>query len=379
MALLPAHAAAPAPKAADPQKQRQLANAARQFEGIMMQQLVKVLWKTSGTAKGGQGEMYQGMFEGAFADQLVSGGGIGLAGMLEKALSGQATTPSSSDITPALAQVLGTTHRLQLEPLAVATSESAFLEPNVGKTAQLQAAASDMLATGGEQWSKAGSLGAQDLRSELVTQTPGGAARFSVRDANGYQGYNKCNLFAFELARRAGFEVPVVARDAGWGFPSAGAVAHDAGDRQVQGGWAHVVTGESAERLDAAAKAGTRAFLLAGSGVGQAHGHMAVVERVHAVEYGADGAISRVVFDGWEARPGGGGHLVRRTWNVAGHNGGHDPRNGFQDIQILELQRAPQGAASEVPLSSAAAASALDDQRSSQVTFRPNSGRQEEL
>ena len=55
---------------------------------------------------------------------------------------------------------------------------------------------------------------------------------------------------------------------------------------------------------------------------GDRAGHMAIVERIHDIERGADGRIRRVVFDGWEARTQGASHLSRRTWNIAGNPGG---------------------------------------------------------
>lgn len=58
-----------------------------------------------------------------------------------------------------------------------------------------------------DRWARDGALTPQDLASDLVTEAPGGRAAFNVRDANGFQGYYKCNLFAFELARRAGFQI----------------------------------------------------------------------------------------------------------------------------------------------------------------------------
>jgi Rod binding domain-containing protein len=352
-----------APK--DAGQQRQAAAAARQFEGVLLQQVLKVLWNTTKGIAGPQGDMYRQMFEGQFADHLAQGGGIGLAPMLEQALGGR-----SSGTT------LGTVHRSALSatalPIDVATPTAG--EPLTGETASLQAAAKDLLRNGGDRWSKDGTLLPSDLQSSFATDAAGGQARFSVRDARGYQGYYKCNLFAFELARRAGFEVPLSARDRGWGFPSAGQVTDDASDGKVERGWAKVATGESAATLDASIRDGSRALMLTGSGEGEHHGHMAIVERLHSVEYAPTGEISRIVFDGWEARPEGASRLQQRTWNLTGHGGGNLPRDGFQHMEILELKRPDQGAQNEVPLAGTAPASRLDESGSSEVGGHPISG-----
>jgi Rod binding domain-containing protein len=347
----------------DAGQQRQAAAAARQFEGVLLQQVLRVLWKTAPGISGPQGDMYRGMFEGAFADHLAQGGGIGLAPMLEKAMGGNA--PSN--------KALGTVHSAMSAAMNLMPSADPPMTgtPLVGEAASLQTAAIGMLQGGGNQWSKDGTLSEQDLQSKIETEGPGGQARFSVRDARGYQGYYKCNLFAFELARRAGFEVPLQARDRGWGFPSAGQVTQDASDGKLSGGWARVATGEKAASLDNSIREGKRALMLTGSGEGDHHGHMAVVERVRSVEYAPSGEISRIVFDGWEARPEGASHLQERTWNVSGHGGGSNPRDGFQRIEILELKRPEPGTGNELPLAGNAPASRLDESGSSRAGGHP--------
>jgi hypothetical protein len=179
-----------------------------------------------------------------------------------------------------------------------------------------------------------------------------------VRDARGYQGYYKCNLFALELARRAGFSVPVIGRARGWGFPAPNRLARDAADGRLEGGWASVATGEDAAALDRDVRRGARAFALVGEATGERAGHMAVIERVHEVRYGDDGRVDRIVFSGWEARERGAQHLTRRTWNRVGHPGGTQARNGFERIEILQLRQA--AGAPEVRLSTRAGVSELD-------------------
>jgi hypothetical protein len=63
-----------------------------------------------------------------------------------------------------------------------------------------------------------GRLSEGDLASDFVTGEPGSEAAFAVRDARGFEGYYKCNLFALEMTRRAGFEVPLIGRHHGWGL-----------------------------------------------------------------------------------------------------------------------------------------------------------------
>jgi hypothetical protein len=231
-------------------------------------------------------------------------------------------------------------------------------------------AAGEMVAPGSAaHWGRDGVLGPADLRSEIATPVAGGTARFNVLDARGYEGYYKCNLFAFEVARRAGYAVPVIPRGRGWGFPGADTVARDAADGGVRGGWARVATGASASALDRSIREEGRSFLLAGSAPGEAMGHMAVVERVHRVEYAPDGAMRRVVFDGWETGRRGARHLTLRTWNFVGNGGGTNPRNGFDRIEIIELLAPGPGAAPEVSLGRPRSPSVLD---SSPDGPRPN-------
>src|SRR6476660_8510040 len=81
-----------APAAPDPQHARTRAQdqkttaAARQFEGLLLQQVLKALWETAPGLSGPSAGMYQQMFQGPLADHLAAGGGIGLRPMLERAL-----------------------------------------------------------------------------------------------------------------------------------------------------------------------------------------------------------------------------------------------------------------------------------------------------
>jgi hypothetical protein len=233
------------------------------------------------------------------------------------------------------------------------------------------------------QWGRAGRLTEADLASDFATEGPDGVAAFNVRDAAGFEDNYKCNLFAFEMARRAGFEVPLVGRTRGWGYMGPDGVTADANAGLLRGEWGEVVTGETAESLDSAIVRGDRAFMLTGSSVDGRSGHMGVVERVHEVDYDEQGRVQRVVFDGWEGRSRGAMHLTRRTWNRYGNPGGEDARGGFDSIHIIALRRPQNGARPERPIHENANASVHDAARmgeseenrsfsSSSTSDRPN-------
>jgi len=341
-----------------PAPERPEAKAARELEAVLIRQLLAVLRKTvpqgglldSGEATSSQ---YLEMFDAALADSLAAGGGLGMRGSLEQALGAE---PEDASGTVRTATAPGS-------PAGSLTATTVpELGPAVGATGRLAKAAAAMVAPEvASRWSRSGTLGPEDLASGIATPVGEGVARFNVRDALGYQGYYKCNLFAFELARRAGYEVPVVGRGRGWGFPGADTVARDAAaDGRVRGDWARVATGQSASVLDDGIRRGDRAFLLTASSPGERPGHMAVVERIRSIEYGAAGEVRRIVFDGWEAKPAGARHLVQRTWNVIGNEGGTQPHNGFDLIEILELRRPDSGSGPERPISRPGGASMND-------------------
>jgi Rod binding domain-containing protein len=331
---------------ADGKVKASIAEASRQFEGILLQQLIRVLHTAAQSSESDScNENFLEMFDGELASQLADDGGIGIAQEIENSLSG------NSD--------LRTVHSAALTPfnLGRTISSTATLPAGAilgGRTGELQRVAEQLLNSGSQQWSKEGTLTPADLRSQFSKiDSRGNQANFVVREALGYQGYNKCNLFAFELARRAGFLVPVVNRPDGWGYPSSNRVARDAAkDGQLNGGWAKVVGSESAEQLDASIVRGDRAFMLAGSGRDEAQGHMAIVERIRDITYDKNNAIRSIVFDGWEARPKAGAErLVQRTWNVGNGSGGRSARSGFETIGIFELKPTVRNYRTEVPIS----------------------------
>jgi len=337
------------------QRQPEAAQAAEQFEGILIQQLWKTMRQTvQGGLLGdspGSGT-YLGMIDEAVAGQIARDGGIGLRDTLMSAFGAQAGAAPQGTTELESFHVDG--HRPAPEPATGARLE--------GAAGRLQAVAREMLRPeSAQRWSREGSLTPEDMTSDFSAEVPGGVARFNVRDAAGYHGYYKCNLFALEMARQAGFSVPLVPRSHGFSYPSPDSLASDAADGSLRAHWGRVATGESAESLDVAVQSGDRAFLLTASGRDGHAGHMGVVERIHSVDYGEDGEVRRVVFDGWEARQNGARHLTRRTWNVHGNPGGENARAGLGRIEIIELAAPREGEAPEVPLSLRAGPSTRDE------------------
>src|ERR1700755_796621 len=165
-----------------------LRGVAQQFESVLMGQLLAGVFKSSKTlgGDGGQSDLYRQMFQGPLAEHLVSGGGLGLANMIARGLRARAAPPPVRPAhlpapldAPLPAARGGATHTLTLDP-----SQPAL--PATGALLDVQHAAADMLADGGAaRWAKDGKLTQQDLGSGLATDAAaGGAARFSVRDAN---------------------------------------------------------------------------------------------------------------------------------------------------------------------------------------------------
>jgi len=340
------------------------ADAARKFEGLLVQQLLQVMRQTAksggmGSSDGASGQ-YLSMFDEVIAERMAEGGGIGLAATLQNALGVEGaggaqlvtTSLQQAALSGGSAGVSGGTGGGIGSPLPTLQ----------GATARLAQAAYGIGARdGGKQWGKQGTLSPADLSSQLATPAADGTAHFNVLDAQGFTDEYKCNLFALEAARRAGFEVPVVARPRGWGFPTAETVTSDAQDGRMKGNWAEVVQPGQVKELSARLERGELAVMLTGSGSEGRHGHMAVVERIHNVELDKDGSVKRIDFDGYEARADGAQHLVKRSWNRFGH--GEDvplARNGFESIKLLALKPAATPEKPEVLVSSGARASLKD-------------------
>jgi Rod binding domain-containing protein len=319
-------------RAAQADPKEQIRSAARQFESVLLTQLLQTLWKTSPELSKGQGAMYQSMFQGAFAEHLAEGGGIGLADMISSGLGVSAKSSA------------GMTRHIVSEGLPLA-QRSLNLNPDIAQSAQdgdvlanVNAAASGMLSGGGKQWAKDASLSTADLAS-VNAGAAGNSARQTVLSTHGYQGYYKCNLFAFELARRAGLDVPRDASGTRLDFPSSNNLTQDASDGSVDAGWAKVATGASPAAMQDALRSGEAAFMLVGQGHGGAHGHMAMMQTPRSIDYDAKGQVRSITFDGWEAQPDGAKHLTQRTWNRTDHSGGPHDRNGLDRIEIIQLNR----------------------------------------
>jgi hypothetical protein len=310
-------------------KNQKLHAAAKQFEGVLMTQLLEVLWKSVPEMQKGRGGMYQSMFQGSFADHLVEGGGIGLSDMISKAL-GAEPEPGSRG-----AGSTRHTEGLLANPLL-----SRFLPPATrtgSALADVTNAAKAMVADGGERWGKQGTLKPEDYGTLGAGEVAGEQARRTVENANGYRGYYKCNLFAFEVARRAGLAVPEDARTGTVLLSSSNRLTQDASDGSLESGWAKVATGASPAVMQDALHAGEAAFLLVGSGRGEKHGHMAVIEKPRSIDYDESGQIRSITFEGWEAQPDGAKHLTQRTWNRFGEKGAPGDRNGLERIEIIQL------------------------------------------
>jgi hypothetical protein len=199
--------------------------------------------------------------------------------------------------------------------------------------------AQNMLDEGADHWAKQGSLTPEDFGTRGASELAGDVARRSVESANGYRGYYKCNLFAFEVARRAGLAVPESERTGAMLLSSSNRLTQDASDGSLETGWATVATGASPAVMQDALRAGEAAYLLVGSGRGDRHGHMAVIEQPRAIDYDEAGQIKRISFGGWEAQPDGAKHLTERTWNRSGEKGAPTDRNGLERIEIIQLSR----------------------------------------
>ena len=319
-------------------KDAKLRAAAKQFEGVLMTQLLQVLWKTTPEMAKGQGNMYQSMFQGEFANHLVEGGGIGLSDMIANALG---AGPEKG---------AGTTRHSQgarLGTLGVGAANSSRSGKNV--MSDVTAAANSMLRNGSDHWAKDGTLEADDYGTVGASEVAGETARRSVDNANGYRGYYKCNLFAFEVARRAGLAVPEDSRTGTVQLSSSNRLTQDASDGSLESGWARVATGASPAVMQDALRAGEAAFLLVGSGRGEKHGHMAVIEQPRSIDYDDDGQIKSISFEGWEAQPDGAKHLTQRTWNRFGEKGAPGDRNGLERIEIIQLARKPSETQGQPP------------------------------
>jgi hypothetical protein len=199
---------------------------------------------------------------------------------------------------------------------------------------RVREAAGEMLETGrAEVWGREGELDAGDLSCSYASEHPDGLAAFNVLDSAGYRDALKCNLFAFELAYRAGLIVPLIGRARGWSYPGPDGLILmiEGGGADVDGRWARLADGLSPEELGEATDAG-RVFLIVGSGLRARPGHVGVIEQIHLLERTPRGRISRVEYTGWETSARGARH-ARFSWRPG----------RFFSTHLLELRAAAQG------------------------------------
>lgn len=75
-----------------PTNSARMAEAARQFEAVLLRRMLSSLEKTTQMQSGKGGSMYGSMIVDAMADAITSSGGLGMAKVIEDSLSG--TKPS---------------------------------------------------------------------------------------------------------------------------------------------------------------------------------------------------------------------------------------------------------------------------------------------
>ncbi|MCP4679836.1 MAG: hypothetical protein GY854_30960 [Deltaproteobacteria bacterium] len=304
--------------------------AAKAFETMMLQQLLRSMSKTVGKSEflggGFEGNLYGEMFVSAIAEK-AAGKGLGLGDMIQRALG------VDERISGKISSLGNTLRGMGAYRAAV----SGATEPPANHAL---ANVADMWLSqeAPARWGREGALTSQDLAADLITEGVGGAAAFNVRDASGYQGHPKCNLFAFEMLRRAGYSVPVRPRSRGWGYPGADAVARWSENGDIEG-WARVRSGATAADLDAVARGG-QPLLLASSAPENRAGHMAVADRIHEVKRNAEGKIVTIEYSGWEAGSKRASY-GRRVWRLASVRG--TGRGGLDRIEVLEPHLASVG------------------------------------
>jgi len=171
-------------------------------------------------------------------------------------------------------------------------------------------------------WRPAGSLLPRDGAYRVLIQYPGQGNQNQFRRF-GFQGYNKCNVFALDLPWRSGFMVPVpnarTAADPSYSYPLANSLtsyAHRSlktmslvGSGNVRWGW--LGTSLSADEINRYIEQ-DRPCLLAGwrrSGIG----HVGIIRRIIRVITN-QGRISDITYDGWEATGKGSEELKARHW-----------------------------------------------------------------
>lgn len=205
----------------------------------------------------------------------------------------------------------------ETEPPQEAPLEEAEEAPAASLTPgeRIRAAARELIDQGDPTlWGRGGQLTPSELSNPLLTLGLGGLEAFNVLDSEGYEGDYKCNLFAFELAFRAGLIVPVVGRGRGWGYPGPAVVVDHVERGRLIERWARRLESTELEAIQALTEAGA-ALMIVGDRDDGSPGHIGVVDEVHRVVHDRAGRIARVEYTGWEANRDG-AHHRRRVWRL---------------------------------------------------------------
>ncbi|MBN2803450.1 MAG: hypothetical protein JXR91_10170 [Deltaproteobacteria bacterium] len=301
--------------------------AAAAFEAMLMKQLFGEMSKTvqhSGLMGGNgyEASLYQDMFSGALAEN-ATGSNNGLSEMIRKSFG----IDDSNSVNNSAGKGFSL-NNAQRGMGVYKTALTGIAEPP--QNLQLSSVANNWI--GGDtamNWGKQGILTADDLGADISTPVDGGVAKFNIDDAMGYEGYPKCNLFAFEMLRRSDFTVPVNARSHGWGYPGAEAVTKMAQKGEV-GNWADVKSDMSKEQLNTLASSG-QPLLLVSDGIDKP-GHMAVADKIYSINRDEAGNIATVEYGGWEAGNRSAGY-GRKVWRLNGVSG--SGLGGLAGIEIL--------------------------------------------
>jgi hypothetical protein len=201
--------------------------------------------------------------------------------------------------------------------------------PRLGTFARVQHEAQQIVTTEPRVWRLAGNLLAGGTY-RLQIQHPGPGADNRFRRFS-FQGNDKCNLFALDVAWRSGFRVPVLnigtATAPRYSYPLANTMTSYA-ERAVAGGrprlvgvsgvpWGAPQTQVPAAVLNFAIRRLGSLLLLVGwrrTGTG----HVGIIRHIHDVAYDGSRRITSITYDGWEAT----GRLgardrVGRRWQTA--------------------------------------------------------------
>jgi hypothetical protein len=199
----------------------------------------------------------------------------------------------------------------------------------LGTFARVQHEAQQIVTNEPGLWSLAGNLLPAGGTYRLQIQHPGPGADNHFRRGS-FQGRDKCNLFALDVAWRSGFRVPVLnigtAAAPEYSYPRANTLTSYA-ERAVAGGrprlvgaggvpWGAPQTQVPAAVLNFAIRRLGSLLLLVGwrrTGTG----HVGIIRHIHDVVYDGSRRITSITYDGWEATGGLGARDRVRQWRTA--------------------------------------------------------------